>query len=155
MHIQAVRLFKHRKLDKCHKLTEIWIRRRDAEMAARCGEMEFNLDGEEGDERVENVTTFLYLGLPLEQTDDDWPTMRQNIMHTRSVWGRLGTLLLREGEDTKVLEKFYRAVVQAIILYWSETWVLSVSTKNRIEGTHTEFLRMIIEKRTKQLGNGT
>ena len=40
-------------------------------MAVMCGEMEFNLDGEEGDKRVENVPTFRYLGRPLDQTDDD------------------------------------------------------------------------------------
>ena len=39
----------------------------------------------EGDERVENVTTFQYLGIPLDQTDDDWPDVRWIIMRTRSV----------------------------------------------------------------------
>ena len=58
MHMQAVRLFKHWQSEKCNKLTERRIRRRDVEMAARCGEMEFNLDGEEGEDRVENITTF-------------------------------------------------------------------------------------------------
>ena len=62
-------------------------------MADRCGEIEFNLDGEEGDNRVDNVPTFLYLGRPLDQTDYDWLYVRQNIMCARSVWGRLGTLL--------------------------------------------------------------
>ena len=56
--------------------------------------------------------------------DDDFPAVRQNIMRARSVWGRLGTLLRREGADPKVSESFYRAVVQAILLYGSETWVL-------------------------------
>ena len=42
-------------------------------MAARCGKMEFNLDGEEGGDIVENVPTFRYLGRPLDQTGDDWP----------------------------------------------------------------------------------
>ena len=65
MNIQATRLFKDRQSDKWHKSTERRLRRRDVEMAARCGEMEFNLDGEEGDERVENVPTFQYLGLTL------------------------------------------------------------------------------------------
>ena len=41
------------------------IQRRDVEMAAMCGEMEFNLDGDEGDERVGNVPTFRYMGQPL------------------------------------------------------------------------------------------
>ena len=49
MHMQAARLFKHWKLEKCHKSTERRLQRRDVEMAARCGEMEFNLDGEEID----------------------------------------------------------------------------------------------------------
>ena len=62
-------------------------------MAARCGDMGFNLDGEEGYERVENLTTFRYLGIPLDQTNDDCPAVRQNIMCTRSVWGRMGTLI--------------------------------------------------------------
>ena len=42
--------------------------------------MEFNLDGEEGDKRLENVTNLQYLGRPLDQMDDDWPAVRQNIM---------------------------------------------------------------------------
>ena len=52
-------------------------------------------------------------------------------------------------------EIFYRAVVQAIPLYGSETWILSASMANRIEGTHTEFLKIITGNRAKQLGDGT
>ena len=100
---------------------------------------------------MENVPTFQYRGRTLDQTDDDCPAVRQNIMRSRSVWGRLGKLLLREGAEKKLLESFYRAVVQAILLYGSETWVLLESMANRIEGTHVEFLRMITGKRAKQL----
>ena len=81
--MQAARLFKHHQLDKCHKLTERRLQQKDVETAARCGEMEFSIYGEEGDERVENVTTFRYLGRLLDQTDDDWPAMRGNIMCAR------------------------------------------------------------------------
>ena len=42
---------------------------------------------------MEGVATFIYLGITLYQTDDDWMAMRWNIMRARSVWGRLGTLL--------------------------------------------------------------
>ena len=58
-------------------------------------------------------------------------------MHSRLFWGRLGTLIQREGAYPKVMESFYRAVVQAIILYGSETWVLLESMAKIIEGTHT------------------
>ena len=58
MHMQAARLFKYWQSEKFHKYRERRLRRRDVEMTERCGEMDFNLDGEEGDERVENVPTF-------------------------------------------------------------------------------------------------
>ena len=57
----------------------------------------------------------------------------------------------REGAESKVLESFYRAVVQAILLYVSETWVLSESMEKRVEGTHTEFLKLIMGKRARRL----
>ena len=68
--------------------------------------MEFSLDWEEGDEMVEGVATFEYLGRPLDQTDDDCPAVQWNIMRARSVWGRLGTLLPREGVDPRVVVMF-------------------------------------------------
>ena len=103
---------------------------------------------------MENVTTFQYMGRPLDQTVDDWTDVRRNIMRARSVWGILGTLLRQCGEEPRVSEIFYRMVVQAILLYGSETWVLSASMENRVEGTHTEFLRLITGKRSRRLGYG-
>ena len=55
-------------------------------------------------------------------------------MHTRLVWGRLGTMILREGAEPKVLGVFYRAVVQAILFYESETWVLLASKTKMMRG---------------------
>ena len=46
-----------------------------------------------------------------------------------------------------MLASFYRVVVQLILLYGSEMWVLSVLMANRIEGTHMEFMQMITGKR--------
>ena len=67
-------------------------------------------------------------------------------MRARLVWGRLGTLLRIEGAELRVLEIFYRAVVQAIILYGSETWILSATIERKVEGIHTRFLRQITGK---------
>ena len=75
-------------------------------MAERCGEMEFSLKGGEGDERVEGVAMFWYLGRPLDQMDDDWMVVRRKIIRARSVWGRLGILLQREGAEPRVEEIF-------------------------------------------------
>ena len=76
-------------------------------------------------------------------------------MRARSVWERIGTPTLEVGADPKVSASFYRAVVQAILLYTSETWFLLVSMTNRIEGTHSKVMRMISGNRVELLGDGT
>ena len=146
MHMPPARIFKHRKTDKCNKSVERRLRRKYVDMKARCGEINFSLERGEGEERMEDVATFRYLGRPLDQTYDEWPTLRRNIMRARLVWGGLGTLLQREGSDPRVEEMFYRAVVQAILLYGLDTWVLLEAMERKVEGTHTGFLRQITGK---------
>ena len=63
------------------------------------------------------MATFWYLRSSLDQTDDDWPAVQRNIMRVSSIWGRLGTLLRREGVEPRVEEMFYNAMVQSILLY--------------------------------------
>ena len=76
--------------------------------------------------------------------------------HARKVGlGEARDTTLTVGADLKVSSSFYRAVVQVVILYASETWVLLVSIAKRIEGMHTEVMRMITGKRAKLLGDGT
>ena len=50
---------------------------------------------------------------------------------------------------------FYRAVVQAVLLYSLETWVISTAMENKVEGINTEFLRHIMEKRVQRVGDRT
>ena len=55
----------------------------------------------------------------------------------------MGKLLIKEGSDPSVVAMFYRAVAQTVLLFVSETWVLSALMKIKVEGTHTSFLRQI------------
>ena len=64
------------------------------DMAARCGYMKFSLYGEEGDDMVEGLENFKYLGRILDQMDDDWIEVRQKTMRARLLWRRLGTMLI-------------------------------------------------------------
>ena len=52
-------------------------------------------------------------------------------------------------------EKFYRAVVQKILLYGLETWVLSESMERKVEGVNTGILRQITGKQERQPRDGT
>ena len=80
------------------------------DIVARFGKMEFSLEVEEVEKMVGGMENFKYLGRTLDQTYDDWPVVGLNIMRARLVWGRMRTLLRREGADPRVSEMFYRAV---------------------------------------------
>ena len=94
------------------------------ELAKRLGEMEFILYGREGDALVEEAEQFKYLGRPLGQTCNDWPVIIWNMRRVKKFWGRPGKMLWREGLDTQALEMFYRVVLQEMLLFGSESWVL-------------------------------
>ena len=50
---------------------------------------------------------------------------------------------------------FYREVVQAILLYGSEMWVILVAMDKAVEGEHTSLLRYITGKRARRIVDGT
>ena len=62
--------------------------------------------GERGARWCRELANFKYLGRPLYQTDDDLPEIRLNTNQVRTVWGRLGKLLILEGADPRVVEMF-------------------------------------------------
>ena len=76
-------------------------------------------------------------------------------MRARLVWGRLGTLIRREGAYPRVAEMFYREVAQAILLYGSEMWVLLAKMDKKVEGEHMGFLRNIVVKQARRIVYGT
>ena len=155
IHMHADRLFYHRQTDKCNTEMERQIRRRDVEMTVRCSKLEFSMYKEEGGKMVEGVATLKYLGRTLDQTYDDWSVVRRNITRTRSVWGRLGKIMRREGEVTNVFAVFYRAVEQAVLLFESKTWALLAEMEWKVKQTHMCFLRQIMEKRACRLADWT
>ena len=55
---------------------------------------------------------------------DDWPAVVSNIQKALKKWARLSTVLGREGMDARTSGIFYLAVVQAVILFGSEMWVI-------------------------------
>ena len=85
----------------------------------------FSLMGDDRAECFEGVEFFKYLGRFLHQSDKYWPEVFRNIGREIQFWGRLGKFLRRKGADLILSEKFYRVVVQAVLLFGSKTLVLT------------------------------
>jgi hypothetical protein len=67
------------------------------------------------------------------------------------VWARVGQVLRWENTSPRVAAKFYKAVVQAILLYGSETWNLAKAALARLEGfhIHTAYKMARVHRPTK------
>ena len=94
-------------------------------------------------EPMEAVSDFRYLGRLLTATDDDWLAVAGNIKKARRSWGRLAKLLGREGADHKVPRTFYIAVTQAVLLFRSETWVLTENMEKDLDTFQSRVARKL------------
>ena len=77
------------------------------------------------------------------------PSVHRNIGEVQVLWRRLGELLQREGVDIRVLFLFYMAVIQAVLMLGSDSWVLSDTMMREVEGAHVVFLHKITWNRVR------
>jgi hypothetical protein len=88
------------------------------------------------DTLVEKVTTFKYLGCIIAATGSDWPAVYHNLCKARTKWGMLSHHLIWEGATPEVSSRLYAAVVQAILLYDSESWTVTPKMLQTLDGFH-------------------
>ena len=117
-----------RSLNGLHKSTEVCRigserkRRQLAETEVReSAEMAFEVYGEQ----LQKIPSFKYLGRILMEGDDDWPAVAGNLGKARKSWGRMQRILSREGANKRASGNFFKAVVQQVLLFGAETWVVS------------------------------
>ena len=71
------------------------------------------------------VNSFKYLRQVLTAVGDDWPVVMGNLKKERKSWSWLTRTLGREGRNLRVSGMFFKAVVQAVLIFGSETWVMT------------------------------
>jgi hypothetical protein len=117
-----------------HHRTELcqrgWERKRQHAAAVRSQEAlehSFTAYGEE----LERVEVFKYLGRLIAYDDADTQAMRSNLRKARGCWARVSRVLWAENATARTCGMFYKATVQAILLFGSETWSLSPTSMKR------------------------
>ena len=58
----------------------------------------------------------------------------------------------KENAPPQVSAKFYKAIVQSVLLYGSKTWVLSTASLARLEGFHLRAAYRMAKKHVPRLG---
>jgi hypothetical protein len=98
--------------------------------------------------RVPIGTLYLLLvsNLPMmAQDDNDIQAVRHQLCKARGTWARIGQVLRSKNATPRVAAKFYKAVVQAVLLYGSETWNLTKAVLTRLEGFHIRAAYRMVE----------
>ena len=57
--------------------------------------------------------------------DDQWTEVARNLSRARAMWKRMARILSREGVGLRVSGFFFKYVVQAVLLFGLETWVVT------------------------------
>jgi hypothetical protein len=68
------------------------------------------------------------------------------------VWARVGQVLRGENTGPRMAAKFYKAVVQAVLLYGSKTWNLTQSTLVWLKGFHVRAAYKMARKHQPRRG---
>lgn len=106
-------------------------------------------------EEIEVVKEFKYLGRIVTDTDEDKATVLHNLNKAARTWGYLNRLLTKEKERSiKVVTSVYRTIIQALLLYGSETWVLSQKTLHKLEVFHRRCARCLTGRIIHQAPSG-
>jgi hypothetical protein len=81
--------------------------------------------------------------------------MRSNLKRARKSWAQVSRLLRAENASPKACGVFYKATVQAVLLFGSETWKLSPLSLKSLEGFHIRAARRMAGMQPARNPDGT
>ena len=111
----------------------------------------FSVDGE----AIERETQFKYLGRILEEKDDDNYAIDRQLSRAKAKWARVGKLLSATTTNPRVRGYFYKAILQAVLLYGSESRVISKSKLKQLCSFHHRVARYITGRHIRRRPDGT
>jgi hypothetical protein len=104
---------------------------------------------------IERVAEYQYLGRIISFDDSDTPAVSARLALARAKWGRMSKVLSTQTASPRVMGKFYTAVLQAILLYGCESWVIPKRTLQRLDAFHHRCARHIAHRHIRRHPDGT
>jgi hypothetical protein len=136
------RYLRHIHTQVCLIGAEQWTQWDSAILAALALRKLFHVEGEV----LEKVDLFWYLRRILAQDNDDVRAVRQQIKKACGIWARVRQVLTGYNTLPKISAKLYKAVVQSVLSYGSETWNLMPTALAWLEGFHIRAAYRMAEK---------
>ena len=141
----------HRNSMTCKKRTaSLQTRKKALDQEAAEG-ISFTVDGAS----IRRVTQFKYLGRILDEADNDNHAVDRQLQKARGTWARVGRILSSQTTDARVRGFFYKAILQSVLLYGSETWVITPPKLQLLRSFHHRVARYIVGKHIQELPDGS
>ena len=141
---------RHLATPQCTKGTERKQRKMEEEELRESSERSFQDYGEP----LETVTSFKYLGRVLTAGDDNWTEVAVNLRKLRKSWVQMTRILSQEGADLKVSGNFFKVVVQVVLIFVAETWVLTPRMERALSSFQHRVARRLTRRQTRRRGGG-
>ena len=106
-------------------------------------------------QKIDKVTEFKYLGRILHEKDDDQYAAIRQLNRAKQKWARISKILTTQGVEPRVKGYFYKAIVQAVLLYGSESWCMTKATVKKFKSFHMRVARYLSGRHIKPLEDGT
>ena len=106
-------------------------------------------------EELERVEVLKYLEWLITYDDADTQAMWSNVKKAQECWAWISHVPRAENTSARTYGMFYKATVQAVLLYGSEMWSLSLTTIKRLEGFHIRAAWRMSGLRLEKKPNGS
>jgi hypothetical protein len=144
-------LGRHQRTQLCQEGWDKKVQHEAAETARVALTQSFTAYGD----KLERVEVFKYLGRLLAYDDNNTQAMQGNLKKGRKSCGQVSCILRAENASPKVCGVFYKAIVQAVLLFGSETWNLSPLSLKSLEGFQIRAARCMAGKMPTKNPDGT
>jgi hypothetical protein len=105
--------------------------------------------------KIDRVFEYKYLGRILSWDGSDDAAAYARLDKARTTWGRMRRILGRDHASPHVMARFYLAIIQAILLYGSESWSLSSDCMRHLNAFHARCARFMAHKPIRRHSDGT
>ena len=101
------------------------------------------------------VTSLKYLAQIILAADNNWLVVVKNLSWVRTVWRWMLRILNREGAEPRVSGFFLNAMVQAVLLFRSDTWVVTPRMGKSLGGggVHNQLSRRLTRRLLRRTPN--
>ena len=94
-----------------------------------------------------NTVLFKYLYRILTDKANGWPVVVDNLWKDRKKWYQMYSIIRREGANARTASNLFKAFVQAVLLFRSETWVVNPHVGLMLGGFHHRVARKMTYKK--------